>query len=72
MKKADYGLDKSFCKKKKKGSLEQTSSSMYLCKTIVIKLFLEYCQYCRVCKMIRELRSNSYGMFKCNIRIFST
>ena len=34
-----------FCKK----CLEQTSSCMYLCKRIVIKLFLDYCQYSRVC-----------------------
>ena len=34
-----------FCKK----CLEQTSSSMYLCKRIVIKLILDYCQYSRVC-----------------------
>ena len=34
-----------FCKK----CLEQTSSSMYLCKIIVIKLFLDYCQYSWVC-----------------------
>ena len=34
-----------FCKK----CLEQTSSSMYLCKRIVIKFFLNYCRYSWVC-----------------------
>ena len=29
--------------------MEQTSSSMYLCKRIIIKFILDYCQYSRVC-----------------------
>ena len=42
--------------------LEQTSSRMYLCKRIVIKLILDYCQYSRVCNngnrvMIELLRT---------------
>ena len=32
-----------------KKCLEQTSSFMYLCKRIIIKFSLDYCQYSRVC-----------------------
>ena len=47
-----------FCK----NCLEQTSSSMYLCKKVVIKFFLDYCRYIWVCNngnrvMIELLRT---------------